>query len=155
MNIDLTELEKFIGLAKSQTYVGNAESSNSSRLESHDVRFKHGQWLYLDSYFGGTDFIGQEVVWESSVPVWAMNYYGRIVLSDKIDAQRAGETIKLALSEMYQEGRFLGGFRKETKNGCYIDASKGTVESFIGGEKIVVDGLVAYQLDYHGGLVKP
>jgi len=131
MEVNLSELETFIVLAKSQT------------------------WSYLDSYFGGTDFIGQEVVWESSIPVWVMNYYGRILLPQQINAERAGKVIKESLSELYKDGRFLGGFRKEIGNARYVDTSEGNVSGFFGTEKIIIDDLTAYRLDYHGGLVKP
>jgi len=86
LDIDKLDLERFIVLAKSQTYVGSGEFSESCRPASNDVVFKKGKWSYLDSYFGGTDFIGQEVVWNSGNPVWAMNYYGRILLPELLDA---------------------------------------------------------------------
>jgi len=152
--IDTLDLERFIVLAKSQTYVGGSAFSYPCRPASNDVVFQKGRWSYLDSYFGGTDFIGQEVVWNSGNPVWAMNYYGRILLPDLIDADRAGAIIKESLSELYKEGRFLGGFCKETSHGNYVDVSEGDVNSFIGTEKILVDCLEAYRLDYNGGLVK-
>jgi len=155
MQLDLSELEHFIVLAKSQTYVGEGRFSKSCRIGSHDVAYDNDHWSYLDSYFGGTDFMGQEVVWESSSPVWAMNYYGRILLPDQINAERAGKIIKASLSELYQEGRFLGGFRKNIENACYIDTSQGSVNGFSGTEEILVDEVAAYRLDYHGGLVKP
>jgi len=148
-------LEDFIVLAKSQAYVGGGKFANSCRIGSHDVAFERENWSYLDSYFGGTDFIGQEVVWASSVPMWAMNYYGRILLPELIDAERAGGVIKKSLSELYTEGRFLGGFRKEVDGACYVDESDGTVSGFSGTEKILIGGLTVYQLDYHGGLIKP
>jgi len=154
MAIDSQQLEAFIVLAKSQTYVGGAVFSEACRPGSHDVEFHKDNWSYLDSYFGGTDFIGQEVVWESTVPTWAMNYYGRILLPDLIDAQRAGSIIKDSLSKLYKEGRFIGKFKNNTDNGCYIDCSEGNVNGFFGTEKILIDNQVAYQLDYHGGLIK-
>jgi len=154
MGINTILLEEFIVLAKSQSYVGGARFSESSRCNSHDVAFSQGSWSYLDSYFGGTDFIGQEVVWASNDPVWAMNYFGRILLPSLIDAERAGSIIKASLAELYQEGRFLGGFSKSTQGFDYIDESEGSVMNFIGTEKILVKDSVAYQLDYHGGLIK-
>ncbi len=104
-------LEEFIVQAKSNTYVGGGDQSAApTRPGSHDLGYREGDWHYIDSYFGGTDFIGQEVVWHLGVPVWAMSYYGRILRPDMIDGTTAGEVIQRSLSTLYQEGRFLGGF---------------------------------------------
>jgi len=153
--MNVVELERFVVTAKTATYVGGGEKAESSRTGSHDLTFASGDWRYRDSYFGGTDFIGQEVVWLRDEPVWAMNYYGHIVEPDLIDAVRAGKTIKAALSAMYREGRFLGGFEWTGPHGTYVDRSDGDVTHFHGVETISVGGRVAYRLDYSGGLVKP
>jgi hypothetical protein len=153
MNID--DLNAFIVKAKRATYVGGGEKAEPSRLGSHDLTFHDGDWCYRDSYFGGTDFLGQEAVWLKGKPVWAMSYYGYILRSDLIDATRAGVTIKSALSAMYQEGRFLDGFDWTGPHGRYVDFSEGDVAHFRGREVILVGDVEAYALDYFGGLVKP
>ena len=153
--IDLDELNRFVVLAKRQTYVGDGVRAEPSRVGAHDLTFGDGVWSYRDSYFGGTDFIGQETVWLDGEPVWAMNYYGYIMRPELIDGARAGATIKAALSAMYAEGRFLGGWAWSGPHGVYRDASSGDVSHFAGRETIVVDGAEAYALDYHGGLIKP
>ena len=88
-------------------------------------------------------------------PVWAMNYYGYIARPELIDGARAGATIKAALSAMYNEGRFLGGWEWAGVHGVYRDRSVGDVAHFSGRETIAVGGVEAYALDYHGGLIKP
>lgn len=153
--MDLATLDRFIVLAKRQTYVGGGVKSASSRSGSHDLTFADGDWSYRDSYFGGTDFLGQETVWLRDEPVWAMNYYGYIRRPDMIDGSRAGETIKAALSAMYAEGRFLGGFEWTGPHGTYRDASTGDAAHFHGREVIEVGQVEAYALDYFGGLVRP
>lgn len=153
--MDLVALNSFIVAAKRATYVGGGGRADPSRPGSHDLVFAEGEWAYRDSYFGGTDFIGQEVVWLRGEPVWAMNYYGYITRPDLIDGQRAGETIKGALSALYAQGRFLGGFGWTGPHGRYADASQGGAGHFRGREVIVVDGIEAYALDYCGGLIKP
>jgi Domain of unknown function (DUF5680) len=152
MNID--DLSAFIVKAKRATYVGDGEIAEPSRLGAHDLTFQDGDWSYRDSYFGGTDFLGQEAVWLSGEPVWAMSYYGYILRPDLIDGERAGKTIKAALTAMYTEGRFLGGFEWEGPHGRYVDWSEGDVAHFRGREVILVGGVEAYALDYIGGLVK-
>lgn len=153
--MSITELDRFIVLAKRQTYVGDGVKAPASRIGAHDLSFADGDWSYRDSYFGGTDFLGRETVWLRDEPVWAMNYYGYILRPDLIDAGRAGATIKAALSAMYAEGRFLGGFEWRGQHGVYRDSSTGDASHFHGREVIDVNGVTAYALDYFGGLVRP
>lgn len=147
-------LERFIVAAKAAAYVGGGIFLKSSRTSSHDVGFQRGHWSYLDSYFGGTDFIGQETVWQEEQAVWAMNYYGRILRVDLIDANVAGQVIKQALGEMYLQGRFLGGFNWRRAAHSYEDQNTGDVDSFSGTERIIISQVEVYRLDYHGGLIK-
>ena len=102
--VRLADLEAFVVRAKTATYVGSGAPAESSRLGSHDLTFASDEWLYRDSYFGGTDFLGQETVWLRGEPVWAENYYGYILRPDLIDATQAGATIKAALSAMFRRG---------------------------------------------------
>jgi Domain of unknown function (DUF5680) len=153
--VDVTGLEAFVVRAKSATYVGSGSPAKPSRLGSHDLVFGTDDWLYRDSYFGGTDFLGQETVWFRDEPVWAENYYGYILRPDLIDAVQAGLTIKAALSAMYQEGRFLGGLDWFGPHGHCKDHSSGDVSHFYGREVILISGVEAYALDYCGGLIKP
>jgi hypothetical protein len=152
--MQIEQLNDIIVKAKASTYVGGGAPTKSSRAGSRDLMWCEGDWSYLDSYFGGTDFIGQETVWLRGEPVWAMNYYGYIRVPELIDAQRAGATIKAALSSMYAQGRFLGGFEWSGDHGKYIDNSVGDAAHFHGREIIVVEGKTAYALDYFGGLIK-
>jgi len=152
--VSVERLNVFIVKAKAATYVGGGARSPSCRPGSHDLEFHEGAFSYLDSYFGGTDFIGQEVVYHDEEPVWAMNYYGRILEPAMITAAEAGRIIQESLSKLYEEGRFLGGFEHDTGNGVYVDTSQGDVASFTGREWITRGGVKVYELIYHGGLVK-
>jgi len=147
-------LLSFIVQAKSATYVGNGARSPSCRPGSQDLEFKDGDWYYLDSYYGGQDFIGEEVVYYKGRAVWAMNYYGRILRTDLITPEQAGHMIKASLSRMYAEGRFLGGYQYREGEFAYVDSSQGTVAHFTGRETISREGALAYELVYHGGNIK-
>jgi hypothetical protein len=153
-SVPLDKLEAFIVRAKAATYVGSGAKSLSHRPASHDLEYHEGAFAYLDSYYGGSDFIGEEVVYYNQQPVWAMNYYGRIIDPSHISAAEAGQVIMESLSRMYQTGRFLGGFEHNTVNGFYTDTSQGDFTSFTGKEWITRDGNLVYELYYHGGLVK-
>ncbi len=149
----IKELNSFIVTAKAATYVGSSERAPSCRTGSHDLHFTRGDWSYLDSYFGGRDFIGEEVVYFSGKPVWAMNYYGHILQSDQILPVQAGQVIKASLSQLYTEGRFLGGFEYPHEGFTYIDTNEGDVKSFRGREYISRGNVTVYELFYHGGLI--
>ncbi len=125
-----------------------------SRPGSHDLSFHEGDWTYRDSYFGGTDFIGQEVVWFKGEPVWSMTYYGYILRPDLIDGVRAGQTIMAALSTEQSQGRLIDNFEWSGPHGHFSISSEGTIEHFKGRETITVDSVVAYALDYMGGMTK-
>ena len=153
---DIDGVERFIVVAKSQSYVAGGLERSSSRPVSHDIGYENGAWRYLDSYFRGTDFAGQETIWRDDEPVWAMNYYGTVLRTDLIDARRAGAVIQAALGALYgNEQRFLGGWNYAHHFGDYADQSDGDFRRFTGFETITVGGLVAYRLHYHGGLITP
>ena len=150
----LDQLHAFIVRAKAATYVGGGMKSLPHRPGSHDLEFHEGAFAYLDSYFGGSDFLGEEVVYYEGEPVWAMNYYGRILEPARITAAEAGQIIMASLSKMYREGRFLGGFKHATPTGTYVDTSDGDLAAFTGREWIERDRVRVYELVYHGGLIK-
>lgn len=150
---DLDRLHDFILAAKSATYIGGGEPVHSCRPQSHDLAFSQGAFSYLDSYFGGSDFIGQEIVYENEIPVWAMNYYGVIRQPDKINGPETGAMIKASLSQMYATGRFLGGWEHRKGNLTYYDTSLGDLSYFSGREWIEKEDELVYELVYHGGLI--
>lgn len=154
MAVDLHELNAFIVRAKAATYVGDGQHITPCRTGSHDLRFSDGEWGYHDSYFGGSDFIGEEVVYFAGRPVWAMNYYGRILRDDLLTAAQAGQMIKASLSRMYKQDRFLGGFEYRENDLIYFDTNQGNADSFHGREFIRRAEEVAYELLYHGGLIR-
>jgi hypothetical protein len=149
------DLLTFVIAAKKATYVGDGAASQSSRNGSIDLTFEHGDWSYRDSYFGGTDFIGQETVWLKREPVWAMNYYGYILEPALISATEAGKVLKAALSQPQSQGRLIDNLKFGEGDMIYEIVSSGDVNHFKGRETISVDGHLAYALDYHGGLIKP
>ena len=103
---DLTALHDFIVRAKSASYVGDGKPVAPCRTASHDLAYQEGAFAYLDSYFGGWDFIGEEVVYFDNLPVWAMNYYGRVLHPDRITAAQAGQVIKAASHGCTKKGAF-------------------------------------------------
>jgi len=149
----LDQLNTFIIRAKQATYVGGGQKLLPYRLGSHDLQFIENDWAYHDSYLGENDFIGEEAVYHKGKIVWAMNYFGRILMPDQITSAQAGAMIKSSLTRMYGEGRFLGGFVHSEGDLTYVDSSEGDIVFFTGREHIRRDKDVVYELVYHGGLV--
>jgi hypothetical protein len=150
----LADLEAFIVEAKRRTYVGSATPATPLRPGSHDLEYSAGDFTYHDCYFGGTDFVGEEVVYWRGHGVWAENYFGHILQPGLISAERAGQVIKSSLTKMYAENRFLGGFEAADGDCAYRDASGGDLSWFQGREWIDRAGQTTYELFYHGGLIR-
>jgi hypothetical protein len=148
-------LLSFILEAKQKCYIGGGKPEAPCRTASLDVAHEEGEYRYLDSYFGGSDFSGQEVVWLKEQPVWAMSYHGRILRDDLITAEQTGTIIKAALSDMYRTKKhFLGGTTFAHEWGTYEDDSTGEHDSFQGQETIRIGSCVVYRLHYFGGLIR-
>jgi hypothetical protein len=148
------ELLAFIVTAKSKTYIGSGEKVNSHRPNSFDMEHKDGVFSYLDSYYGSSNFIGEEIVYFMGRAIWGMNYYGKLLRDDMISAAGVGEVLKQSLSNLYTEGRFLGPYEFTTEDGfTYIDTNEGDFRYFTGKEYILKDGEKIYELTYHGGLL--
>lgn len=153
--MQVSELERFIVRAKMATYAGSGLSTAGVQPGTVDLAYEEGAYGYLDSYAGGSDFLGREVVTFEGRPVWALGYYGYLLRPELIDAGRAGAVIKASLTALYREGRFLGGFRATQGEDVYVDTSTGEVTRFEGKEWIERGGVRVYELVYHGGLVRP
>ena len=151
---DLNTLHDFIIRAKAATYVGSGQKLLPYRLGSHDLQFVDSDWAYHDSYLGESDFIGEEIVYYQRQVVWGMNYLGVILQPDRISSAQAGDVIKVSLTRLYEEGRFLGGFEHIVDELRYVDTSEGDFPLFHGKEWIEQAGQIVYELRYHGGLVK-
>lgn len=150
----LQDLNHFIVRAKAATYVGSGQKLLPYRLGSHDLQFFDGDWAYHDSYLGENDFIGEEAVYYQGRAVWAMNYFGRILDPEHINSAEAGAVIKVSLTAMYEQGRFLGGFEHQAGELTYTDTNDGDLTFFTGTETIRRGAMVVYRLVYHGGLVR-
>ncbi|TDC21453.1 DUF5680 domain-containing protein [Kribbella albertanoniae] len=149
-----SDLEAFIVRAKAATYAGDGNFAELSRPAAHDLRFSDGDLSYLDSYFGDADFLGQEVVHAAGRPIWGMNYYGFLLEPGRLTAADAGRLIKQALTALYAEARFLGGFTYCDGGLTYLDENTGGVGRFEGVEHISgPDGTPYYRLRYHGGRI--
>ncbi len=146
------ELARFLVEAKRNTYASQMGKTASSRKGSKDLAYEKGGYRYLDSYFGEKDFSGQEVVYLDGVPVWSMNYYGRMT-RDEVPPGFI-ETLREALRAVEEARPYRGSAEHVRGDYTYHCRSDGTVLSFQGRESIELEGREVYDLLFHGGQIR-
>lgn len=141
-------IREFLLRAKKATYAGKGMESKPSRPNSHDLEYKEGELLYIDTYIGGTHFAGEEALWQEGVPFWSMNYVGRVIHEDF-----EGDFLKEALSHVPIEEPFRGP--REYANGehVYTCTIEGDTQWFTGYEAIHVKNCKVYECYFHGGKI--
>lgn len=150
------ELEKFLIEAKKQTYANkNVEKVANSRLNSRDYEYKKDNMIYHDTYFGGTRFIGEEVVYVDNEIYWAMNYYG-VTLDETLGEEAMDNALRPALMKVGEDGIIPVRGPKEFNNGEYKYSFnvEGDINYFNGTETIYKGNTKIYELKCSGGLIK-
>ena len=143
------ELVDFLIKAKQATYAGKGAETVSSRLKSHDLVYKDGEYMYYDTYLGGDKFAGEEALWISEVPYWSMNYVGRVT-GDNF----SGDFLKEALLRVPEDKPFRGPSEYANGDYEYKCDTDGDYEWFQGYETISYKGTQIYECYFHGGLIK-
>ncbi len=95
------DLYIFLIEAKKQTYANeNVKKILSSRKGSFDYEYSNDKMTYHDTYFGGTKFMGEEVIYTSNdIPIWGMNYYG-ITLNENLSEETIDNALRPALMKV-------------------------------------------------------
>ena len=154
-SISLKKLAKFLNESNKSTYANkDAPKSEPSRLKSEDYHFERGDLIYHDSYFGGRDFIGEEIIYEKQKPVWGANYFG-FVIDAKIDEKTVYSFLRKALMQECNNLIPVRGPAKFSEGKwTYTFLVEGTLANFKGKEEIIFDGKVIYHCLVHGGFIK-
>ena len=130
----------FLIKAKQATYAGKGAETTASRIKSHDLVYRDGDYMYYDTYLGGEKFAGEEALWISDNPVWSMNYVGRVT-GDHF----SGDFLKEALLHVPEEKPYRGP--QDYKKGDYVyhcDVDGG-FDWFQGKERIEYQGQLIYE----------
>ena len=143
------ELRAFLVRAKTHTYVTGDNASAPSKTHSKDFRYCEGDYTYMDTYLGSIWFAGEETVWVSEVPVYAMNYYGQI-LSEEFRIEFLKEALSLVTCEM----PFRGPEYYRNGDFAYHCQVHGTFDCFYGEERIYCRQENVYSGRFHGGALK-
>ena len=150
-------IRDFLIEAKKSTYAnGTTEKIESSRLGSKDYEYKKDNMLYHDTYFGGTNFIGEEVVYIDNKIYWAMNYYG-VTLDENLGEEAMDNALRPALMQVgVSENIIPVRGPREYKNGDfkYTFEVSGDLTNFSGIETIYKNDKKIYELICNGGLIE-
>jgi hypothetical protein len=152
----IEELKKFLLEANQHTYAdADAPKTASLRPSSHDYHFEEGDFVYHDTYFGGKQFLGEEIVYWKGKPFWGMNYYGRGLL-EHMPESYFDEILRPALMAAPWPEFPVRGPERFVK-GEYEYALKrleGDMAAFAAKETISQGGTIIFETFLHGGLIQ-
>lgn len=118
-----------------------------------ELTYTEDQFLYRDRYYGGEPFIGEEVVIHNNIVIWGMNLRGKVLEPATMPVEDIYSFLREALKKMPADAPFRGPACFESNNLKYSSKVSGSVEQFIGVEKIFLGGKLIYEGFYHGGYV--
>ena len=148
-------LKNFLNEANKATYANkDAPQVASSRLRSEDYHFEKDGFIYHDTYFGGRNFIGEEIIYENGEPVWGANYFG-FILDETISEEDIYNFLRKALMQEYDDiipVRGPSNFSIDDQK--YSFEVDGDLSNFSGEEKISFSGKVVYRCLIHGGTIR-
>ncbi|MFW2489712.1 DUF5680 domain-containing protein [Clostridium chromiireducens] len=139
----------FLCRAKKSTYAGKGPECKPSRPNSHDLEYVEGNLKYIDSYLGGEKFSGEEALWKDEIPVWSMNYIGRV-----LDERFSGSFLKEVLSLVSKENPYRGPVIYQNGQYKYHCIINGEFNWFQGHEEIYFEDIKVFECFFHGGAIK-
>ena len=143
------KIVEFLCRAKRETYAsGNAKECIPCRPNSHDLKYCEGNLIYIDTYLGGEKFVGEEAIWNDNIPLWSMNYAGRIV-----EEGFEGWFLKEALRIVNEEYPYRGPLSYENGEFKYECSFAGNFEWFDGEEVIYKNDVKIYECKFHVGVI--
>lgn len=151
----IEKVKTFLSKANKNTYANkNAVRVKSLRPNSEDYHFEEEDLAFHDTYFGGRDFIGGEIIYKDNIPIWGANYFG-FILEEGIESKELSNFLRDALMQEYESdipvrgpAEFISG-----KWG-YKFVTNGSLSNFSGEEIILLNGKIVYRLLIHGGLIR-
>ena len=151
-DIEMNDLGKFLVNAKRNTYAAQKGKVPSSRKYSKDLAFEENDYYYLDSYFGEKDFSGEEIVYFKELPIWSMNYYGKMIKENIPEGFI--KTLREALQKVSEDKPFRGPEEYIRGKYKYRCSNEGNIDFFHGTESIFYENEELYRLYFHGGCIK-
>ena len=156
---EIQELGSFLIEANLEGY-GNPEVEIQPDAKGGSaIQYEKGRWSFYDHFFGGEPYAGQEVIYRSGIPVWAMQYRGW--LSDTtLESKAVYAFLREALLRAPEEHPYRGPTHYRHKDLTYNNEWQGSLSNFSGRETICIDtdqsvsdSRVIYEGLYFGGLI--
>lgn len=141
----------FLIRAKGATYAGGGAEVTPARPAAHDLHYREGDYLYIDTYLGGYKFAGEEAVWHNGAPIWSMNYYGWMLVPEIPPG--FSQFLKDALKRAPADAPYRGPAAWQRDGFTYACQWQGALDGFHGEEVIELDGTLIYRLLFHGGMI--
>lgn len=116
--------------------------------DCNELKYCEGNLIYIDTYLGGEKFVGEEAIWNDNIPLWSMNYAGRIV-----EEGFEGWFLKEALRIVNEEYPYRGPLSYENGEFKYECSFAGNFEWFDGEEVIYKNDVKIYECKFHGGVI--
>ncbi len=120
---------------------------------AHEIVVKKDGWLFVDYWFGGDPFSGQESITKDGKAIWAMQYRGRVGEGFEDRADEVFGFLKQALGKCTPEEPLRGPSKHEDKNWRYENSWSHDLSEFEGVEKIYYQDKLAHVCKYMGGVV--
>lgn len=146
---NMEETIQFLLRAKKSTYAGYGAETEPSRIASHDLQYVEDDFYYYDTYLGSESFSGEEAVWLRQIPLWCMNYSGRV-----IGKHFSGDFLKEALSHVPSNAPYRGPAIYQNGDYSYHCKVDGEFIWYQGYEEIFYLDEKIYECYFHGGIVK-
>ncbi len=146
----------FLVKAKQSTYAAHQPQYRVEPILSNSTQyeFRQGALLYRDIYFGMRYFVGQEIVYHTSEPIWGMSFAGGVSPElPEVEINDVYDFLRVALREITREHPFRGPKNYERESYTYTNRVLGDFKRFSGTEAISHVGRSVYQLNYSGGLL--
>ena len=143
------EIAMFLVRAKKAVLSGQGGEAVSSEPNSQDLQYVEGGLKYTDARLGSSQFAGEEAMWIDGVPVWAMNYVGRVA-----DGSFSADFLKEALLLVTEECPCRGPVEYENGDYTYKCSVKGDFGWFYGYEEIYYKDRLVYEYAFHGGEIE-
>jgi hypothetical protein len=152
----MKDLKEFLVRAHHSTYANiHAPKALPLRPDSKDYHFEEGDFCYHDTFFGGKQFLGEEVVYWKGKPFWGMNYYGRGLPVD-LPESYFDEILRPALMEEPSARLPVRGpeYFVRVPYEYSFTLIEGDIRSFVAEEKIALNGEIIFITFLHGGIIE-
>ena len=148
------EIRQFLQEARIASRDASVPSSNSPN-GSHISVYERGGWQFRDEWHGSVPFAGFTKISYLGTVKWTMHYWGSF--TPAIDSERVCALLANILSKPLDLAPWRGPAiaSPEGYSDIYYNEWGGNISSFHGHETVRNEnGLLLYQADYRGGLVK-